>query len=148
MMMNWDRSSEEESSTSSRTPLVSIGFAILAVLIVPVFLYSVGPEGRIKVGDVVFATDHHRVPMIDADVAGERKYSSMCFLEPRVQLVVQKIGIPPESSIIAEPIAIEKAEPPFCSPRTPVLVHAHQVTLKADLWGALRDTLSHFFSGR
>ncbi|MEJ2231978.1 MAG: hypothetical protein P8X46_12455, partial [Nitrospirales bacterium] len=118
MMMNWDRSSEEESSTSSRTPLVSIGFAILAVLIVPVFLYSVGPEGPIKVGDVVFATGHHRVPMIDAD--GERKYSSMCFLEPRVQLVVQKIGIPPEGSIIAEPIAIEKAEPPFCSPRTPV----------------------------
>jgi hypothetical protein len=147
-MMNRDRSSEDESSTSSRTPLLSIGLAILAVLMVPVFLYSVGPEGPIKVGDVVFTRDRHRVPMIDSEVDGKRTHSSMCFLEPRVQLVVQKIGIPPEGSMIAEPIAIEKSEPPFCLPRMPVLVHAHQVTLKADLWGGLRDTLSHFFSGR
>ena len=48
-MMNSDRSSEDESPTSSRTPLISIGLAILAVLMVPVFLYSVGPEGPIKV---------------------------------------------------------------------------------------------------
>lgn len=147
-MMNSDRSPEDESSAFSRTPLISIGLVILTVLMVPVFLYSVGPEGPIKVGDVVFARDRHRVRMIDAGVDGEQKYSSTCFLEPRVQLVVQKIGIPSEGSIIAEPIAIEKAERPSCPPRMPVVVHAHQVTLKADLWGGLRDTLSHFFSSR
>ena len=146
--MNWEHSSKEESSGSSHTPLISIGLAILVVLMVPVFLYSVGPEGPIKVGDVIFATDRHRVSMIDSKIDGEPKHSSTCFLEARVQLVVQKIGIPPGDSMIAEPIALEKAEPPFCSRRTPVLVHAHQVTLKADLWGGLRDTLSHFFSGR
>ena len=144
--MNWDPSLEENSSTSSRTPLVPIGFAILTVLMVPLFLYSVGPEGPIKVGDVVFATDRHRVPIVDSDVDGKRKPSSTCFLERRVQLVVQKIGIPPAGSMVAEPIAIEKAKPPACLPRIPVMVHVHQVTLKADLWGALRDTLSHFFS--
>ncbi|MDH4359231.1 MAG: hypothetical protein OEY80_08665 [Nitrospirota bacterium] len=147
-MMPLDRSSEEEPSTSSRTPLISIGLAILAVLMVPVFLYSVGPEGPIKVGDVVFAKDRHRVPMIDSQFDGKRKHSSMCFLEPRVQLVVQKIGILSEGSMIAEPIAIETADPPSCPPKMPVLVHAHQVTLKADLWGGLRDMLLHFFSGR
>jgi hypothetical protein len=66
--MNPDRSSEDESSASSRAPLISIGSAILAVLMVPVFLYSMGPEGPIKVGDVVFATDRHRVRMIDAGI--------------------------------------------------------------------------------
>jgi hypothetical protein len=146
--MNRDRSSEEESSTSSRTPLLSIGWAILAVLMVPVFLYSVGPEGPVKVGDVVFATDRHRVRMINAGVDGERIHSSVCFLKPRAQLVVQKIGIPPEGSMIAVPIAIERTERPSCPPRMPVVVYAHQVTLKADLWGGLRDTLSHFFSRR
>jgi len=146
--MPLDRSSEEEPSTSSRTPLISIGLAILAVLMVPVFLYSVGPEGPVKVGDVVFATGRHRVSMIDSELNKERKHSSTCFLEPRVQLVVLKIGISSEGSMIAEPIAIEKAEPPSCLPRMPVLVHAHQVTLKVDLWGGLRDTLLHFFSWR
>lgn len=147
-MINSDRSHKDESSASSRTPLISIGLVILTVLMVPVFLYSVGPEGPIKVGDVVFATDRHRVRMIDAGVDGEQKSSSTCLLEPRVQLVVQKIGIPSEGSMIAELIAIEKAERPSCPPRMPFVVHAHQVTLKADLWGGLRDTLSHFFSSR
>jgi hypothetical protein len=146
--MNWNGSSEEDTSPSSRTPLISIGFTILAVLLVPVFLYSLGPGGPIKVGDVVFATDRHRVSMIDSNVEGKRKQSMTCFLEPRVQLVVQTIGIPPGGLIIAEPIALEKSTPPFCPPRMPVLVHLHQVTLQANLWGGLRDTLSHFFSSR
>lgn len=145
--MPFDRSSEEESSRSSTTPLFSIGLAILVVLMVPVFLYSVGPEGPIKVGDVVFATGRHRVPMIDSGLAGEQNHSSMCVLAPRVQLVVQKTGVSPDGAMIAEPIAIERADPPSCLPRMPVLVHPHQVTLKADLWGGLHDTVSHFFSG-
>jgi hypothetical protein len=147
-MMNPDPSLEDESSTSSSTPRISIGLAILAVLMVPVFLYSVGPEGPIKVGNVVFATDRHRVRMIDAGIDGEQKHSATCFLEPRVQLVVQKIGIPQEGLMIANPIAIEKGGQGSCSPGKPVVVRAHQVTLKADLWGGLRDTLSHFFSRR
>lgn len=147
-MINSDRSSEDECSVSSPAPLISIGSAILAVLMVPVFLYSMGPEGPIKVGDVVFATDRHRVRMIDAGIDGEQTHSATCFLEPRVQLVVQKIGFPPEGLMIAKPLAIETAESPSCSAGKPVVVHTHQVTLKADLWGGLRDTLSYFFSRR
>lgn len=81
-------------------------------------------------------------------VMGRENRHRVCFLEPRVQLVVQEIGIPPGGLMIAEPIAIEKATPPFCPPRRPVLVHPHHVTLQANVWGGLRDTLSHFFSGR
>lgn len=141
-------SSEEDTSTSSRTPLISIGCTVLAVLMVPVVLYSLGPGGPIKAGDVVFATDRYRVSLIDSTVEGERTQSVTCFLEPRVQLVVQTIGIPPGGLMIAEPIALEKSTPPFCPSKMPVLIHPHQVTLQANVWGGLRDTLSHFFSGR
>lgn len=146
-MRNWDSSSEDENSTSSRTPLISIGLAILVVLMVPVFLYSIGPEGPIRVGDVVFTRDRHRVPILDSEADGTGSPVSTCVLERRVQLVVQTIGISPDGSMIAEPIAIEQSEPPFCLPRKPVLVHPHQVTLKADVWGSLRDSIAHFFSG-
>ena len=146
--MHSDPSSEHESSMSSRTPLLSIGLAIVAVLIVPVFLYSVGPDGPIKVGDVVFATDRHRVRMMPSDSDEVGTPAAMCVLEPRVQLVVQQMGLPSEGSMMAEPVALEKAGPPFCPPRMPVVVYGHQVTLRPDLWGGLRDTLSHFFAGR
>ncbi len=146
--MNVDPSSEEDSSTSSDAPLLSIGLAILVVLMVPVFLYSIGPDGPVKVGDVVFATDRHRVRIMasDGDVVGVP--SAMCVLEPRVQLVVQQMGTPSEGWMIAEPVGLEKTNPPFCFPRRPVVVYAHQVTLQPDLWGGLRDTLSQLFSGR
>jgi hypothetical protein len=147
-MMPVDPSSEEVSSTSSRTPLLSIGLAILAVLMVPVFLYSIGPDGPVKVGDVVFATDRHRVRMMASDGDEVGAHSAMCVLEPRVQLVVQEMGLPSDGSMIAEPVALEKAGPPFCAPRRRVVVYAHQVTLQPDLWGGLRDMLAHFFSGR
>ena len=145
-MMNVDHLPEDDTSGSSRTPLIPIGLAIITVLMVPVFLYSVGPEGPLKVGDVVFATDRHRVQIVAPDALQHQRTKDSCMLEPRSQLVVQKIGMNPIGSIIAEPIGLEKAQAPFCFPRTPVLLHAHQVTLKADLWGGLRDTVIHFFS--
>jgi hypothetical protein len=147
MMMHDDRASEE-ASTSTATPLISIGIAVLIVLMVPVFLSSVGPGGPIRIGDVVFATGRYRVPMFVGDGDGARNPSSTCVLESRVQLVVQVIRVPPEGSMIAEPLAMEKVVPPYCPPRMPVVVHPHQVTLQPDLWGGLRDTFSHFFAGR
>lgn len=146
--MNVDPSSEETSSGNSRTPLISIGFAVFAVLMVPVFLYSIGPDGPAKVGDVVFATDRHRVRIMVSNGEEIGTYSAMCVLEPRVQLVVQQMGPPSEKAMIAEPVGLEKTDPPFCLPGKPVMVYPHQVTLQPDLWGGLRDTLGRFSSGR
>jgi hypothetical protein len=147
MMKPDDRSSEEEASLSSRTPILSIGIAVLIVLMVPVFLSSVGPGGPIRVGDVVFATSRHRVPMIQTDGAGLRNHSLTCVLESRVQLVVQGVRISPEGSMIAEPIDMGTVVSPYCPPRVPVVVLPHQVTLRPDLRGGIGDMLSHFFSG-
>jgi hypothetical protein len=115
---------------------------------VPVFLYSVGPEGPLKIGDVVFATDRHRVKFVDPNIPQTQGYQEFCILESRVQLVVQKIDTLPGSSMVAEPIGVERIEVPYCPPRISVLLQPYQVTLKADIWGGLRDTLLNVVSRR
>ncbi len=90
-MMKANHLPEDDTEDSSRTPLIPIGLTIVMVLMVPVFLYSVGPEGPLKVGDVVFATDRHRVKFIDPKIPQTQGYQDFCILESRVQLVVQKI---------------------------------------------------------
>jgi len=146
--MKTDHSPEDETAGSSRTPLISIGLAIITVLMVPVFLYSIGPEGPLKVGDVVFATDRHRVKFLDPKIPQTQGYQDFCILESRVQLVVQKIDAMSGSSMLAEPIGVEKIDVPFCPPRTSVLLQPYQATVKADIWGGLRDSLSNLASGR
>ncbi len=141
-MMNDRHQSDENLSDSSRTPLISIGLAIFAVLMVPVFLYSVGPEGPIKVGDVVFSTDQHRVKFVDATILAQQGYQDFCILESRMQLVVQKVEMSSQGSIMAELVGVESIEVPYCPSRTPIFLQAYQVTLRPDLWGGLRDSLS------
>lgn len=135
-------------SDSSKTSLISIGAAMVVVLLVPVVLYSVGPEGPLKVGDVVFATDRHRVKFVDPTIPRTQGYQDFCILESRVQLVVQKMEAMSGSSMVAEPIGVEKIDVPYCPPRTSVILEPHQATLRADLWGGFRDTLSSLVFGR
>jgi hypothetical protein len=147
-MRNAGNLPEDDTEGSSHTPLIPIGLAIIAVLMVPVFLYSIGPEGPLKVGDVVFATDRHRVKFVDPTILQTQGYQDFCILESRVQLVVQHIDAMSGSLMVAEPIGVEKIDVPYCPPRTSVLLQPYQVTLKADIWSGLRDTLSNLVSGR
>ena len=55
----------QNENSESRSPLISIGLVVLAVLLVPMLLYSGGPEGPAKIGDVVFATERHRVRFVN-----------------------------------------------------------------------------------
>jgi hypothetical protein len=139
---------DDHHSESSSAPLISISVAIVVVLLVPVVLYSVGPEGPLKVGDVVFATDRHRGKFVDPTIPRTQGYRDFCILELRVQLVVQKMEAMSGSSMVAEPIGAEKIDVPYCPPRTSVLLQPYQVTLRADLWGGLRDSLSNLVSQR
>ena len=139
---------DDPSPESSKTPLISIGATIVVVLLVPVLLYSVGPEGPLKVGDVVFATDRHRVKFVDPVMAKTQGYQEFCILESRVQLVVQSIESAVGGAMVAEPIGVAKSEVPYCPSRTSVFLQPYQATLKANIWGGLRDTLSNFVSRR
>ncbi len=105
-----DHLQEDETSDSSRTPLISIGLVILIVLMVPMLLYSVSPEGPLKVGDVVFATDRHRVKFVDPNPPQTQGYQDFCILESRVQLVVQKLDPMSGSSMVAQPIGVQKID--------------------------------------
>jgi len=126
--------------------MVSIGLVVLAVLVVPMMLYSVGPEGPIKIGDVVFATDRHRVQFVNSETLASQGYHEFCVLEARTQLVVQKTGIPPDGSFIAEVIGTNPERVPYCLPRVPVILHPHQATLKVDLWDGIWNTFTRIFS--
>lgn len=137
---------DDPSADSSSAPLISIGVAIGVVLLVPVLLYSVGPEGPLKVGDVVFATDRYRVKFVDPQISHIEGYQDTCILESRVQLVVKTVTASSGSGLMAEPVGVDKIDPPYCPPRLLVFLHSYQATLKADLWGGLRDTLSNFFA--
>ena len=82
--MHVDHSPDDETSGSSRTPFIPIGLTIVMVLMVPVFLYSVGPDGPLKVGDVVFATNRHRVKFVDPKIPKAQGFQDFCILESRV----------------------------------------------------------------
>ena len=146
-MKNTDRSTGDDHDSSARTPLIPIGVAIFTVLLVPIVIYSIGPEGPFKVGDVVFTTDRHRVKFFDLNIARAQGYQDFCILESRVQLVVQKIDNLSGGGMLAEPIGVEKIDVPYCPPRMSVILYPYQATLKADLWGGLRDTLWNLMSG-
>ena len=137
----------DDKFSESRAPLISIGLVVLAVLLVPIFLYSGGPEGPAKVGDVVFATDRHRVRFVNPQAMIPQGYHDFCVLEARTQLVVQQTGIPPDGSVIAEVIGTNPETAPYCLPRVPVVLHPHQATLQVNIWGGLWDTVSGVFSG-
>ena len=94
------------------------------VLLVPILLYSVGPEGPFKVGDVVFVTDRYRVSFVDPTIPKTQGFQDFCILESRVQLVVQEIEAMPGNVLVAAPIGVEKIEVPYCPPRTTVLFKA------------------------
>lgn len=147
-MMHSDRIPDDETSNSSRTPLIPIGLTIVVVLMVPIVLYSVGPEGPLKAGDVFFSTDRHRVKFLDPTLSRAQGFQDFCILESRVQLVVQKIDVMPEIPIVAQPIGVETVDVPYCPPRTSIIVYPYQATLKADVWGGLSDALSNVVSGR
>lgn len=135
-----------DDDSESRVPLIPIGLVVVVVLLVPMLLYSGGPGGPFKLGDVVFTTDRHRVHFVDPQSMGVHGYRGFCVLEARTQLLVRKTDIPPDGSVIAEVVGTESQPVPYCRPRVPIILHAHQATLKPDVWGGLKDMRTRLFS--
>ncbi len=144
--MDWPSHKNEESQTGR--PLVSIGLIVLAMLIVPVLLYTTTPEGPVKEGDVVFSTGKHRAYFVDSKRYEHLGYEPYCILEPREQLlVVQKLAGRQDGAVLAQPVGRTKIEVPFCPPRAEVILKPHQASLKVDLWGEIRETLARLVAG-
>ncbi|MGB0909710.1 MAG: hypothetical protein ACPGYT_05060 [Nitrospirales bacterium] len=138
------RDIEKDEDQTSRSPLMPIGLTVLGIVIVPMFLYSNGPEGPIKEGDVVFSTGRHRVHFIEPTQYQTSGHESFCVLEPRDQLIVtQRPTSRPDGSMIAYPLS-KTREFPDCPQKVNLILHSHQVTLQSDVWSGLQDTLVRF----
>ena len=139
--------SDHDGHQSNRNPLVSIGLIVLVILTVPMFLYSSGPEGPIKEGDVVFSTGRHRVHYVESTQHQALGYQSFCVLEPRDQLIVtQRPASRSDGTLLARPLRKTTSEFPFCPPKADLILHSHQATLQVDTWSDLKNTVASFFS--
>ncbi len=142
-----DSSKDRTHRTQNASPLLPIGFIVLGMLTIPVWLYSTSPEGPVKEGDVVFSTGRHHAYFSEPTRFQQLGYQNFCILEPRDQLVVlQRPAHRADGTLAAKIIGEGKTEFPFCPPQAEVILKAHQASLKVDIWGGFKDTLTHLFS--
>ena len=69
-------------------PLWSIGLAVAVMVLTPLVLYSIAPEGPIREGDTVFSNGSHKVPLFQPDRYRQVGYESTCMLDPKDPLIV------------------------------------------------------------
>ena len=142
-----DSPSKQNSPEHHRNPLVPMGMIVMGILILPMLFYSTGPEGPVKEGDVVFATGKHHVSLFQRNQNVGEEHQPLCILEPREQVVImKKLADRAEGTLLARILGKTTSEDPFCPPNAQIILKPHQVTLKVDTWGGIRDTFAHLFS--
>ncbi len=142
-----DSRSDHSDEQSDQSPLAKVGLTVLGILIIPIFLYSNGPGGPIKEGDVVFSTGPHRVSFLKPTQYQATGYESFCILEPQEQLIVtQRPAARSDGSLLARPLSSAVRTFPLCPQNADLILQYHQATLQVDTWSNLKDTVSNFFS--
>ena len=138
-------SSEHHETESKRNPLIPVGLTVLAILVIPLGIYSFGPEGPIKKNHVVFSTGQHRAPF--ADKSQYDDYRGYCILQARDQLLVlESAEARSDGTYLAQTLGNRKQEFPACPSQARVILYEHQITLRPDTWGGFQDTLGRFLS--
>lgn len=137
--------SEHHEAETKRNPLIPVGLTVLAILAIPLGIYSFGPEGPIKKNHVVFSTGQHRAHF--ADDAQYQDYRGYCILQARDQLLVlESAEDRGDGSYLARMLGTRKQEFPACPAQSHVILYEHQITLRPDTWGGLQDALARLFS--
>jgi len=124
-------------------PLWSIAAAAAVIILTPMMLFSVAPDGPIREGDTVFSTGAHKVALYRPDQHRQAGYDSTCLLDPKDPMIV--IHAPAEGSdeeIIAQVQGKSTIEWPFCPPQAELLVKPYQVTQQPSLLQDLRDGIA------
>ena len=138
-------SSEHHEAEAKRNPLIPVGVTVLAILVIPLCIYSFGPEGPIKKNHVVFSTGQHRAHFADESQYDE--YRGYSILQARDQLlVVESAEARSDGSYLARTLGTRKTEFPACPSQSLVILYEHQITLRPDAWGGLQDALGRFLS--
>ncbi len=135
---------QSEQTDRSWPPLWSTGLAVAIMLIVPLLLYSIAPEGPIREGDTVFANGRHRVMLADPVPYRQAGYDRSCVIERRDPLVV--LHRQTDGAIHARVQGKTKLEFPFCPPQAEIVLASQQVFQKPDLLSDLKDSLVELFA--
>lgn len=137
--------SEPHETEAKRNPLIPVGLTVLAILVIPLCIYSFGPEGPIKKNHVVFSTGQHRARF--AEGTRYEDYRGYCILQARDQLLVlESAAARSDGSYLARTLGTRKQEFPACPSQSHVILYEHQITLRPDTWGGLQDALGRFLS--
>ena len=137
--------SEHHDADAKRNPLIPVGLTVLAILVIPLCIYSFGPEGPIKKNHVVFSTGQHRAHF--ADETPYQEYRGYCILQARDQLlVVESAEERMDGTYLARTLGTGKQEFPACPSQSHVILYEHQITLRPDTWGGFQDALGRFLS--
>ncbi len=135
---------QSQQTDRSWPPLWSIGLAATIILIVPLILYSIAPEGPIREGDTVFASGRYRVMLADPVPYRQAGYDSSCVIERRDPLVV--VYSQPDGTIRARVQGKTKLEFPFCPPQAEIILAPQQVFQKPEILSDLKDSLVELFA--
>lgn len=127
-------------------PLWSIAAAAAVIVLTPMLLYSIAPDGPIREGDTVFSTGAHKVSLYQSDRYQQQGYESTCLLDPNDPLIVTHAPAEgPNDLIIAQVQGKNRIEWPFCPPQAELLVKRHQIIQQPSLLQDLRDGIGRLF---
>ncbi len=121
-------------------PLWSIAAAAAVIILTPMVLFSLAPEGPIREGDTVFSTGAHKVSLYRPERHRQAGYDSTCLLDPKDPMIV--LQTPPEGSdedLLAQVQGKSAIEWPFCPPQAELLIKRYQVTQQPSLLQDFRD---------
>jgi hypothetical protein len=127
-------------------PLWSIALAAAVIVLTPVLLYSIAPDGPIREGDTVFSSGAHKVPLFQPDRYLPFGFDSTCLLDPKDPLIVthsQAEG--PDGDLIAQVQGKSTIEWPFCPPQAELLVKRRHITQQLNLLQDLGDGIRRLF---
>ena len=80
---------EQFQRRGAEPPLWSIALAAAVIVLTPMVLYSIAPDGPIREGDTVFSNGAHKVPLFQPDRYHQLGYDSTCLLDPKDPLIVR-----------------------------------------------------------
>ena len=127
-------------------PLWSIALAAAAIVLTPMVLYSIAPDGPIREGDTVFSNGSHKVPLFQADRYRHVGYESTCLLDPKDPLIVTHSPTEgPDDEIIVQVQGKSTIEWPFCPPQAELLLNRRHVTQRPNLLQDVADGLRRLF---
>ncbi|MBP8117320.1 MAG: hypothetical protein KAY09_06250 [Nitrospira sp.] len=129
-------------------PLWSIAAAAGVIILTPMLLYSIAPEGPIREGDTIFSNGAHKVTLFEPARYRQAGYEATCMLDPKDPLLVTHPPSEDESGevIIAQVQGKRTIEWPFCPPQAELLVKRHHISQQPSILQDIRDGLLRLFT--